>query len=223
MAKEKFEMRTKSGHSFWDMASMLQAAIRRGDVVRAGYAANELFGRYTGFLWRRLLIISAEDCYGIMTKEIVALKQAEEMMKKDDETIFVSKAIVLLCYAKKNRDADYFACNLMHSDHPIPDDQIEHHPIEEFELEGGVIPKWVYSWHTLKGRIMGMDVVNSIEANQECLKPRQTSMFDNMSWDRDINICLQKHNPQHRRLPYTDGKPHLNPDGTLPHIEGVTK
>ena len=93
-------MITKNGHNFFEMAAMLQNAIRRADYQRAGYAANEMFPKYRGYLWRRLLIISAEDCYGIMTKEIVALKQAEEMMKNggSDETIFVSKAITLLCY-----------------------------------------------------------------------------------------------------------------------------
>lgn len=83
-----YNMITKNGHNFFEMAAMLQNAIRRADYQRAGYAANEMFPKYRGYLWRRLLIISAEDCYGIMTKEIVALKQAEEMMKNggSDET-----------------------------------------------------------------------------------------------------------------------------------------
>jgi len=191
-------MITKSGHNFYDMASMLQKAIRRNDYARAGYAANELFPKYKGYLWRRLLIISAEDCYGIMTKEIIALKQAEEMMKGNDETIFVSKAITLLCYARKNRDADYFACNLMHSDRPIPEDQIEHVPIEDCELKGGKIPGWVYNWHTSKGRAMGKDVVEAIVTEQQALEPQQMGLWDNEDWERDVNNCLKKFNPQHR-------------------------
>ncbi len=108
-----YELLTKNGHNFYDIAAMLQNAIRRADYTRAGYAANELFYKYRGYLWKRLLIISAEDCFGIITKEIIALKQAEEQTEKKGqaETIFVSKAITLLCYARKNEDADYFACN----------------------------------------------------------------------------------------------------------------
>lgn len=73
------QLYTKNGHSMYDMVSLLQKAIRRGDVEVAGYAANELRGRYNAYLWRRLLAISAEDCYGIMTKEIEALRQADDV------------------------------------------------------------------------------------------------------------------------------------------------
>ena len=203
-----YEIKTKSGHNFFDMASLLQKAIRRNDYERAGYAASELYPKYAGYLWRRLLIISAEDCYGVITKEIIALKQAEEAMKKPgEESIFISKAIVLLCMAKKNRDADYFACNLMHSDNPINIDDIPlEKPIEMCSLSGGKIPDWVYNWHTSKGRRDGKDVIDAIIEEQEALTPLQTNLFDDCSWDRDINLCLKKHNPNRYPLPYTDGK-----------------
>lgn len=208
-----YEMLTKSGHSFYEMTALMQGAIRRGDVKRAGYAASELFDRYRNYLWRRLLIISAEDCYGIMTKEILALMDAESRMKQKDETIFISKAIVLLCYARKNRDADYFACNLMHSDKPIPPEEIEALPIEQYKLDDGRIPEWAYNWHTTQGRRMGKDVVDAVETNQACLQPIQLGMFDDCTWNRDINICLKKHNPKRRSLPYDDGK--REPDGNV--------
>ena len=208
-----YNMITKNGHNFFEMAAMLQNAIRRADSKRAGYAANEMFPKYRGYLWRRLLIISAEDCYGIMTKEIVALKQAEEMMKNggSDETIFVSKAITLLCYARKNRDADYFACNLMHSDHPIPPEQIEHIPIEECILEGGRIPDWVYNWHTSKGRAMGRDVVDAIVGDQLNMQPLQLGLWDNEDWERDVVNCLKKHNPKGRPLKGIDWSEYERP------------
>lgn len=208
-----YAMYTKSGHSYWEMLALLQGAIRRGDVKRAGYAAAELFDKYRTALWNRLLVISAEDCYGIMTKEIVALREAEEMMKRKDETIFVSKAIVLLCYARKNRDADYFACNLMHSDHPIPPEEIEAIPIEDFKLEGGRIPNWAFNVHTIRGKKMGKDVVDEIEEDQAALEPLQLGMFDDCTWNRDINAGLKNHNPKRRPIPYDDGK--RDPDGNV--------
>ena len=208
-----YEMLTRNGHSFYEMTALMQGAIRRGDVKRAGYAAAELFPKYRQYLWRRLLIISAEDCYGIMTQEILALMDAEKRMKQDDETIFVSKAIVLLCYARKNRDADYFACNLMRSDQTIPPEEIEALPIEQYKLDDGRIPDWAYNWHTWQGRRAGKDVVDAVETNQKCLEPLQLGMFDDCTWNYDINKCLQKHNPKRRPMPYDDGK--RQPDGNI--------
>lgn len=63
---------------------MIQKAIRRCDIPHAAYAANELSGKYRKYLWKRLLTVSAEDCYGIMTKEIVALQQADECVNKSE-------------------------------------------------------------------------------------------------------------------------------------------
>jgi hypothetical protein len=54
-----------------------QTAIRRADAKLAGYWALELwesgFGQY---VWRRLLTVSAEDCWGILTQEVKALHDA---------------------------------------------------------------------------------------------------------------------------------------------------
>ena len=66
---------TKSGHDFYVVASLLQKAIRRGDYKRAGYAAKELYWDYKDFMWNRLLVISAEDCYPLVTQEILALRK----------------------------------------------------------------------------------------------------------------------------------------------------
>ena len=70
---------------------------------------------------RLRVAISAEDCYGIMTKEIEALRQADDVYNQkrkgyEREPLFISKAITLLLYARKNRDADYFSCNCMQSE-----------------------------------------------------------------------------------------------------------
>ena len=62
-----YDLRTRNGHNMYDMSSMLQKSIRRCNYELAGYAAMELFGRYWKYLWRRLIVISAEDCYGVIT------------------------------------------------------------------------------------------------------------------------------------------------------------
>ena len=39
-----YNMITKNGHNFFEMAAMLQNAIRRADYQRAGYAARSTGG-----------------------------------------------------------------------------------------------------------------------------------------------------------------------------------
>lgn len=109
---------TRSGHNMFDMASLLQKAIRRGDAERAGYAAYELLGSYDTVLWKRLLVISAEDTWGVITKEVAMLYQKHIAANKENrgygkDPTFVSEAVDILCRAKKSRDACYYACNFI--------------------------------------------------------------------------------------------------------------
>ena len=68
------ELRTANGHDFYEATSAMQKAIRRSDARLAGYFALDLYhGGYWKYLWKRLLTISAEDCAGIITREIEAL------------------------------------------------------------------------------------------------------------------------------------------------------
>lgn len=183
---------TKNGHSMYDMVSLLQKAIRRGDAEVAGYAANELRGRYNAYLWRRLLAISAEDCYGIMTKEIEALREADDVYNQkrkgyEREPLFISKAITLLLYARKNRDADYFSCNLMQSERVKDYDEYLH--IEDCGFSG--MPSYAYDCHTLEGKRRGKTVADFIVDEQKSLKPKQEGMYDEESWERFLNA--EKH------------------------------
>lgn len=113
-----YNLQTRSGHNMFTMASLLQKAIRRGDKERAGYAAMELFGSYHTMLWNRIMTVSCEDCWGILAKEIVALRYTDNVRNRnkkgyEKDTQYVSKAISLLCDAKKSRDACYYACNFV--------------------------------------------------------------------------------------------------------------
>ena len=185
-----YEYRTTNGYNMFDMSSMLQKAIRRGDFTHAGFAANELYYSYYSYLWRRLLVISAEDCYGIMTKEIMALKEADDLVnakKKRGEPrdeIFISKAIVLLCMALKNRDACYFALNFMSSENPIDPSKIEHVDISACELGDDGIPEWVYDEHTIRGKRNGKTSLDMIESEEKALEPHQFSLFDDGDWSQ---------------------------------------
>ena len=109
---------TRSGHNMFDMASLLQKAIRRGDAERAGYAAYELFGSYDTMLWKRLLVVSSEDTWGVVTKEIYSLLNKHAVANSGykgyaKDPTYVSEAVDLLCRCKKSRDACYYACNFI--------------------------------------------------------------------------------------------------------------
>lgn len=193
-------LRTRNGHNMYDMASMLQKAIRRNDVRLAGYAGMELFTSFHKYLWKRLIVISAEDCYGIMTKEIIALYQADQIAnegrsKADKDPLFAAKAIVLLCMAKKNRDGCYFACNFMIPDKTIPVEQIECADVFEIRhLEETDIPDYVFDCHTIKGKQRGKTDVDMAIEEQEALEPKQISLFDDCNWSDYFEWAKEKGN-----------------------------
>ena len=177
-----YSFTTRNGHNMYDMSSMLQKAIRRGNFNHAGYAANELYLSYSKYLWKRLLVISAEDCYGIMTKEIIALKLADDEINKgrkgnEKDKIFIAKAVLLLVLARKNRDACYFACNFMSDDLLIPDTEIPHADLDQCRLGVEGIPDWVFDCHTLKGKKMGKTDLDMVIAEQIALKPHHVFLF----------------------------------------------
>lgn len=186
-----FECRTLNGYNMFDMSSMMQKAIRRGDIDRAAFAAKELYYKYRKYMWKRLLVISAEDCYGIMTKEIIGLKLADDEVNKnckgDPDTVFAAKAIVLLCMARKNRDGCYVGCVFMHPDRLLSPDEIPHVDFDECYLEDDEIPDWVFDVHTLKGKKMGRTGLDMTISEQEALNPLQLNLFDKAGWNDDYN------------------------------------
>lgn len=188
------DLRTRSGHNMYDMASMMQKSIRRGLVRYASYAAYELYGRYYNYVWKRLLVISAEDCYGIMTKEIIALKFADDEVNKgrkgyDRETVFLAKAVVLLCEARKNRDGCYVACNFMLPDSFLSQEEFDKigyvtdEELNKMKMDESDFPDWVFDVHTLKGKyVFKKTELDMIIDEENGLNPHQYSMFDYGDW-----------------------------------------
>lgn len=183
---------TRSGYNMFEMASMLQKAIRRCDIRRAGFAAYELYGNYYTFLWKRLVVTSAEDCFGIITKEIIALKLADDQVngaKKgyERDPLFVAKAIVLLCLARKSRDGCYVACNFMTAGDVLEPDEIKDVDISKLSLGDEGIPDWVFDVHTLVGKKRGKTEVDMGEDEQAALTPLQLGFFDHGDWSAHDN------------------------------------
>lgn len=106
---------TRNYKSMFDISSLLQKSIRRRDANMAYYAANELIPKYRTYLWKRLLTVSAEDCFDMVTGQILKLCKTDKNQSNPTITKNVAVAVSILLNARKNRDADFFACNLLNS------------------------------------------------------------------------------------------------------------
>jgi len=178
---------TKSGYDFYEVASLLQKSLRRGDVVYGARAANELFPMFTNYVWNRLMTVSAEDCADMVTQEIVALYDGWEKVNqnkkpKDKGRVFIAKAIVLLAKSRHSRDADVL--NILVSDR-FPEEELraalaEAEPIIGVDKTEMTIPTYVYDVHTRRGRKMGMTKQKFLRDEEDCLTDSE-SMFGNLN------------------------------------------
>ena len=175
-----YNLRTINGCDFYEASSAMQKAIRRADIRVAGYFALELWhSGFRDYVWKRLFTVSAEDCYGIITKEIEALWQGHELVnnkaKSPKGRIFVSKAVILLCEVRKSRDADHLQ-NFIYDRKEVDVEKW----IEDVRKEPVLIPEYTYDIHTRKGKIMGRTKAEFFREEFEALEPRQMGLFDDM-------------------------------------------
>lgn len=171
---------TKNHYDFYEASSALQKSIRRADTKVAGFFALELFSSgYQKYVWKRLYTISAEDCYGLITHEIESLHRGYLIANDDNNgpkgRIFISKAVVLLCDVRKNRDADHLQCIIVDQRR----ENVEKW-IEEVRRDPLPIPEYAYDVHTRRGKKMGKTKTQFFREELEALKPRQLGLFDNL-------------------------------------------
>ena len=174
-----YELRTVNGYDFYEVASAMQKAIRRGDAKVAGFFALELWhSGYRDYVWKRLFTISAEDCYRLITSEIEALWQGHELVNKKAKNpkgrIFVSKAVILLCEVRKSRDADHLQ-NLIYDRKDVDVEKW----IEDVRKEPIQIPEYTYDIHTRKGKMRGRTKEDSLRRFL-CSQTRQPGLFDDL-------------------------------------------
>lgn len=190
-----------------EVAKALHVAVRKREVVKSGCLAAELFKKNRKELWK-MLTQMAELFYPHLLDEVEALKRSNEMVAKPaEETIFVAKAIVLMWTEREAREGllgwegiDFFHL-LDPGVIPVPK------PVEECRKIEGLFPEWAYNWHTTYGKYkLNRDAVHAIQNDQKLLTPLEENLFDDCTWNRDINACLQKYNPNRYRLPFDDGK-----------------
>jgi replication-associated recombination protein RarA len=182
---DTMQLRTKRNYNFSEVSSAMQKAIRRGDAQLAGYWALELwssgFGRY---VWKRLLTVSAEDCWGILTAEVKALHDSYLVVndgvpaKQARGRIFISKAVILLCLAKKNRDADHLQNFVFDQQAGLDENTLA----EELRSSEPYvqIPDYAYDCHTSAGKKRGKTKADFFKAEQAALEPFQPGLFDHL-------------------------------------------
>lgn len=173
-------LRTINGYDFFEVSSAMQKAIRRADVRVAGFFALELWhSGYRDYVWKRLFTISAEDCYGLVTKEVEALWQGHELVNKRKSEpkgrIFVSKAVLLLCECRKCRDADHLQ-NFVYDHQLIDVDKW----LEDARTERIEIPEYTFDVHTRKGKKQGRTKEEFFREELNALQPRVKGLFDDL-------------------------------------------
>lgn len=177
---EKRELKTKRGYDFYEVSSALQKSIRRADAKVAGYFAIELWeSGYVDYVWRRLFVISAEDCYGLITFEIESLFKSYCFINEKSTTpkgrVFISKAVLLLCECRKSRDADHLT-NLVYD---REDCEVEKW-LEDVRKEPINVPLYTFDVHTRRGKRMGKTKADFFREELEALRPRQKGLFDDL-------------------------------------------
>lgn len=173
-------IRTVTGYDFFEVSSAMQKAIRRNDATVAGFFALELWtSGYRDYVWKRLFTISAEDCYGPITKEIEALWQGHELVNKTSNEakgrVFVAKAVLLLCRTEKSRDADHLQ-NFVYDGRLVDVERW----IEDVRREPIPIPDYTFDVHTRKGKKRGRTKAEFFRDEYEALSPRVPGLFDNL-------------------------------------------
>lgn len=117
-------------------------------------------------------------------------------------TVFLAKAVVLLCMARKNRDADYVACNYLWGNRKLTPEEIvdliDPSEVERLMREEPMfrVPDYVYDVHTYLGKKRGKTRLDFFIDENEALEPRQMSLFDQggfgeyYQWSRDAGFRL---------------------------------
>jgi len=157
---------TKNGYEPFEVVSALQKMIRRGKEVEAMYWAMELETTNPSWLWKRLMIIAIEDI-GLADPDVVVLvknlwdvyDKIKSMGKgRQPEGNILGLAILSMCRANKNREADDFGymMYLRRKDGmrlEIPDVAIDQHTRRGKEMGRGD-EFWFKEANRLKNRVV---------------------------------------------------------------------
>ena len=169
----------------------MQKSIRRGDADTAVYFALELYASgFIRYVWKRLLVISAEDIAGQVTQVINALHKAFlkvnkgcKKQNKPEGRLFIAKAVILLSEAFKCRDADHLIIYL-YDQKRVADERVKALLDEVTEADRKAIPEYAFDCHTVRGKAMGKTKADFLRTEFESLKPKIKGLFDDLLDER---------------------------------------
>ena len=141
-----FQLRTKHGYDFYEVASAFQKAIRRADEESALFWGAELWeSKYIDYAWKRMAIMCSEDI-GLgepsCIVQFMALRQSHELLiklKEKDNALPFFHAIILLVRCRKSRYVDHAVTVYF----------------DKIERERRAFKDYDYDNHTRTGKAMG--------------------------------------------------------------------
>ena len=116
---------------------------------------------------------------GLITAEIKALHDSYVFVnktvpaKQPKGRIFISKAVILLCAARKSRDADHLQNFVYDALAGIDADKLA---AELLKAGKEKVPDYAFDCHTLKGKTKA----DFFREEQRALKPFQPGLFDDL-------------------------------------------
>ena len=135
-------------------------------------------------MWKRLLKTSAEDCWGIITQEIKSLHSSYSFVneivpaRQARGRIFISKAVILLCAAKKSRDADHLQNFVYDQKMGIDPEALADDPRQAPDYIP--MPDSAIDCQTRKGELMGATKAKFYRTEHAALQPYQPGLFDHL-------------------------------------------
>ncbi len=142
-----FQLKTKKGYDFFEVASAFQKSIRRCDEKQAMFWAIELYETgYQKYAWKRMVIMASEDVglgsVNVITT-IMSLKQSYDFLaslkeKGLPEKLPFTQAVLLLTRCMKSRYVD-LAISVYWQEH---------------KEKMYAVPDYVFDMHTRKGKSM---------------------------------------------------------------------
>jgi hypothetical protein len=202
---------THNGHNMFDVSSLIQKALRRGDMEFSCYAAHEMMYKFRPYLWTRLFVTSAEDCYDPVSGRLLYLRKKDAEIKDPLNTVYLSEAVNLLVRTRKNRDSDYFACNFVCSkdkmDFPMGDSPLvtrHGHDLKEMtkalkkaifdfdEISIGYVACEIWCWYKKLFWIVAKDVAKELGSGtlaREILALQEIDMTYNTKNSTWIYMC----------------------------------
>lgn len=146
---------TPRGYALDEAISALQKAIRRARPLEAIYWGQEIWEKFPGYFWRRMMVIVSEDCAATPEAAVVvgqlaqnACLASKNFAKGQCGGIIEAQAILVACRAPKSKEA-LDAVSL----------------VREAKARGLRIepPDYAVDLHTSRGKRSGKDIQHFID------------------------------------------------------------